>query len=171
MHLPLKAIPGITWKRIQRVLRRQTPGCLRAFFLVKRVFTENLHLMGDFKRDIFIWVHGSLDLGVLTPLKKCCFTQCRHRICILHGHVLPCAMVFSAWDFSFHPARTISSWVLVVIYPCALPEESQAYTMWFFEAANPNDATSARWGHNRSESCNLHHHHKESVFFPRIFIP
>lgn len=39
--------------------------------------------------------------------------------------------------------------------------ESHAYTMWFFDAANPNDATSARWGHNRSESCNLHHHHKD----------
>ena len=52
---------------------------------------------------------------------------------------------------------------LVVIYSCALPEESQAYTMWFFDAINPNDATSARWGHNRSESCNLHHHHKEPV--------
>ena len=51
------------------------------------------------------------------------------------------------------------------------PEESHAYTMWFCDAANPNDATSARWGHNRSESCNLDHHHKETVSSQDLHTP
>ena len=38
------------------------------------------------------------------------------------------------------------------------PKESEAYTMWFFDTLNPNDAISTLLGRNRSMSCNLHHH-------------